>query len=346
MEILIGSFSAKLRKPFVSNKGRIESVDHVQVTLQADGFCGIGVCRADIAPDLAIIRAIRQQAIGFDVSKPSATISDLEAAIGRNPISVACDIALFDLHSRKLAIPARALFGRPGRHPQTAVTVGVETEEDLYQATHAFRDWPILKIKLRRDQPASLVTTVRKIYAGEIWVDANGGWDIQTAKANMTILEAAGVTILEQPLATGEFGKLSELRGSSVQIAVDEDVRGPESITGLAGNVDIVNIKLAACGGLGGAHATIDAALQAGLKTIIGCRTESVAGVTAASVLAHLAHYVDLDGHLDIADDPFFGITVNKGTVWLTEENGVGATKKQSTSAESFHDQAEMRSPR
>ena len=50
---------------------------------------------------------------------------------------------------------------------------------------------------------------------------------------------------------------------------------------------------------------------------MLGCRTESVFGITATSTLAGLADYFDLDGHLDIKNDFCQGLTFNKGTLEL-----------------------------
>ena len=49
------------------------------------------------------------------------------------------------------------------------------------------------------------------------------------------------------------------------------------------------------------------------MKIMIGCMVETSVGITAASHLAALADYVDLDGNLLIKNDPFIGVEVVKG---------------------------------
>ncbi|MGE6786599.1 mandelate racemase/muconate lactonizing enzyme family protein [Ensifer adhaerens] len=274
--------------------------------------------------DPAVLRFVAAQLRRSNLTGIQA-VRHVEERVGRTPLTVACDIAIFDLLGKQLDQPARVLFGECVSVPRTAVTIGVTKQEDLIELVAQYREWPILKLKLRRGQSVTGLEVVRRIYDGEIWVDVNGGWDLETTKASMPILRGIGVAILEQPLPQNRSHELHELRGGPVQIMVDEDVTGPQSIARLAGVVDVVNVKLAACGGLSGASETILAAQQVGLKAMIGCRSESVASVTAAATLCHLADFADLDGHLDVADDPFEGISIDRGHIRLTDRSGIGA---------------------
>jgi L-alanine-DL-glutamate epimerase-like enolase superfamily enzyme len=57
------------------------------------------------------------------------------------------------------------------------------------------------------------------------------------------------------------------------------------------------------------------AARKAGLKTMIGCMIETSVLISAAAHLAELADYLDLDGNLLITNDPYLGITAEKGVL-------------------------------
>jgi len=48
----------------------------------------------------------------------------------------------------------------------------------------------------------------------------------------------------------------------------------------------------------------IHLARASGLKVMLGCMIESSLGISAAAQLAPLADWLDLDGHLLLADDP------------------------------------------
>jgi L-alanine-DL-glutamate epimerase-like enolase superfamily enzyme len=61
---------------------------------------------------------------------------------------------------------------------------------------------------------------------------------------------------------------------------------------------------------------------------------ESSIGVTAAAHLAGLADWVDLDGHLYLAEDDFEGIEfANEGRLRMPTRAGIGAVRRsQATS--------------
>ena len=59
---------------------------------------------------------------------------------------------------------------------------------------------------------------------------------------------------------------------------------------------------------------------------MLGCMVETSLGVAAAAHLASLADYVDLDGHLLLADDPFDGLEFADGVVRPGPGPGLGVS--------------------
>jgi L-alanine-DL-glutamate epimerase-like enolase superfamily enzyme len=56
---------------------------------------------------------------------------------------------------------------------------------------------------------------------------------------------------------------------------------------------------------------------------------ETSLGIAAAAVLAGLADWVDLDGNLLLADDPFVGLELDEGCHWrLPTAAGVGVRRR------------------
>ena len=88
-----------------------------------------------------------------------------------------------------------------------------------------------------------------------------------------------------------------------------------------------INIKLMKCGGLREAMKMILRARELNLKIMIGCMSESSCGVSAAAQLTPLADWADLDGPLLISNDPFQGITYDKGKIILSDLSGTGVKK-------------------
>jgi L-alanine-DL-glutamate epimerase-like enolase superfamily enzyme len=78
------------------------------------------------------------------------------------------------------------------------------------------------------------------------------------------------------------------------------------------------------CGGVQEAFRMIQVARALGLKVMLGCMIESSIGVTAAAHLSPLADYADLDGNLLIANDPYRGVTVERGKLILPDGAGLG----------------------
>jgi L-alanine-DL-glutamate epimerase-like enolase superfamily enzyme len=91
-----------------------------------------------------------------------------------------------------------------------------------------------------------------------------------------------------------------------------------------AGAVDGVVIKLAKSGGIRPALQAMAAARALDMQIMIGCMVETSVAVTAAAHLAPLCDYVDLDGPLLIANDPYRGVTYEGAKLVLPGGAGLG----------------------
>ena len=78
------------------------------------------------------------------------------------------------------------------------------------------------------------------------------------------------------------------------------------------------------CGGLTPAIKMIKEATSLGMKTMIGCMTESTIGISAMAHIAPLVDYADLDGALLIKNDIATGVTISNGTIQFPEITGSG----------------------
>jgi L-alanine-DL-glutamate epimerase-like enolase superfamily enzyme len=87
-----------------------------------------------------------------------------------------------------------------------------------------------------------------------------------------------------------------------------------------------VNVKLVKCGGLTPGRRMIAEAKKLGLKTMVGCMTESTVGISAIAHLLPQLDYVDMDGALLLAEDIATGITLNYGKIRYADLNGTGVT--------------------
>jgi L-alanine-DL-glutamate epimerase-like enolase superfamily enzyme len=81
------------------------------------------------------------------------------------------------------------------------------------------------------------------------------------------------------------------------------------------------------CTGMREAHKMLTLARSLDMKVMIGCMTETSCAISAASHLAPMAEYADLDGAVLISNDVFDGTKILGGRVTLTDRPGIGVKK-------------------
>ena len=159
-----------------------------------------------------------------------------------------------------------------------------------------------------------------------IRVDANGGWALDDAKEMIKWLSERNAEYIEQPLSEGNEDQLKFLfKGRSLPIFVDESCRFSEDVPRLANFVDGVNLKLMKCGGITEALRILNTARSFGLKTMIGCMSESSVSISAGASLTGIIDYVDLDSHYNLFPDPSSGAVMINGVTMTNNGNGHGA---------------------
>ena len=88
-------------------------------------------------------------------------------------------------------------------------------------------------------------------------------------------------------------------------------------------------MKLAKCGGIGPAKRMLERARELGFRTFLGCMEETSVGIAGSAAVASLAEWVDLDGCLLLADDPFEGLELDAEHRWiLPQRPGLGLTRR------------------
>jgi L-Ala-D/L-Glu epimerase len=239
------------------------------------------------------------------------------------------DIALHDLIGKDLGKPLYALLGLdPSRTPVTSFTIGIADPETTLRKLEEIGDHPILKVKLGIGTPASQIETIaliRERYGGLIRIDANEGWDAETAVTILHRLRQFDIEFCEQPIPAGNPGVLRTIRERvSIPIVTDEDSLTARDLPRLYGCVDGVNVKLAKTGGIRGALAMIATARAMGMHVMLGCMVESAVAATAAAHLSPLVDWADLDGPFLTARDPFVGVTYDRGKLVLPDAPGLG----------------------
>jgi len=257
----------------------------------------------------------------------------MEAAIrGHGAARCAVDIALHDLVGKVTGRPAYEIRGMSAQIPPTDFTIGIDEPDIVAQRAARAAAFPALKIKCGGPADLATLEAVRAVFSGPIRVDANTGWIPDEAVRLLPELERLGVELIEQPFPAGRLDQLRWLQDrSTLPIVADESCVLPEDLDRLVGVVAGVNVKLAKCGGIGPAKRMLERARQLGFKTFLGCMEETSVGIAASAVVASLADWVDLDGCLLLADDPFEGLDLGADHRWvLSPRPGLGLSRRES----------------
>jgi L-Ala-D/L-Glu epimerase len=159
-------------------------------------------------------------------------------------------------------------------------------------------------------------------------VDANEGWTLESARELMPELIRLDVEFVEQPFPADDMDSFRSLRELSprLPVVVDEGCHDLTDVAPAAEYADGINVKLAKSGGVREAVRMIHAARALGLRVMVGCMVESQLGVAPAAAIASLADWVDLDGHLLLADEPFTGLRFEDGRVLPGPGHGLGVS--------------------
>jgi L-alanine-DL-glutamate epimerase-like enolase superfamily enzyme len=250
------------------------------------------------------------------------------------------DVALHDLVSRRHSQSLAAFLGADegALRVETDVTVPAGEPDEL-SATAAKRTadgFSVLKLKVGTDA-ATDVARVRAVRdaapEARIRVDANQGWTADEAIRVIRAMEDAGlgVEFVEQPVERYDIEGLARVTEAvDTPVMADESVFGPRELTAVIDRraADLINVKLAKCGGLGVARTLLERARAAGMGTIVGSMMEGPIGVGAAAALVTAVgttNVSDLDAAWWASESPVVGgATYDGGFIVLPGAPGLG----------------------
>jgi L-alanine-DL-glutamate epimerase-like enolase superfamily enzyme len=219
-----------------------------------------------------------------------------EAEMDSTPAAAcAIETALLDLTGQALAIPVGDLLG------------GTKRSEVVYGAVLPFTSPELLdrllpqalamgisevKLKVGRADDLERLAKLREVL-GEgvrLRVDANACWNLDEATERINAMAPYRVEAVEQPVSADDISGLTALRQAVAPLIIaDESCCTPGQTRDLIQSkaVDGFNIRLSKCGGPARTMAIIDMALQAGLKTQLGCQVGELGVLSAMG--RHLA---------------------------------------------------------
>jgi len=328
----------RLRHTWTIARNSSDFKENVFVRLERDGVVGWGEAAPNVRyqqsadETLAAIESVRPLMEAGDWFQYVSLREQWERAIPAESCACAAlDIAALDWVGRKLHVPLYRLFGLDAaKAPVTTFSIGIDTPEVIQQKVKETGDFPVLKIKVGTANDEQIVGAVREVTDKPLRVDANEGWhDKEQALKKIRWLQRMGVELIEQPLPAAMLEETAWLRERvEMPILADEAVTRAADIPRLAQAYDGINIKLMKAGGIQEAMRMIHIARALGLKIMLGCMIESSVAISAAAQISPLVDYADLDGNLLIANDPFAGVTVDRGRLILPDRPGLGIRER------------------
>jgi L-alanine-DL-glutamate epimerase-like enolase superfamily enzyme len=175
-------------------------------------------------------------------------------------IKSAWDMALHDIAAKNAGQPLFAFLGGQQKDIYTDLTIGIDSPVAMAEKAKQFirNGVTIIKVKLGKKGPEDVerIRLIRKAVGPHIQlrIDANQGWDFDTALSTLRALEPFDIQFCEQPIPHQYDHLLPALRQQSpIAIMADESVFDHHDAIRLmeADACDFINIKLAKSGGFG-----------------------------------------------------------------------------------------------
>jgi L-Ala-D/L-Glu epimerase len=268
--------SIPLRRPFVTSNGVVSAREMVLLRLEdGDGTRGYGEA-APFEP--------------YDGVPVQRAVEALSGGAGLRPAQAraAEEIARLDLTARQEHRPLADL-ARDSLPVNMTLPAGPPEEVAARAREGLAEGYACFKVKVGLPDDVERVAAARGAVGPwpALRVDANRAWSVDQAVQAIRALEEHDLEFVEQPCATLE--ELAEVRERvSTPIAADESVTTIEDVRRAIelGACDVVNLKLAGCGGFGPARDALRAARESGLEVFLSSTLDGPWGIAAALQLA------------------------------------------------------------
>ena len=340
-----------LASPLVTAHGLVSRRDGVLFSISDGVHCGWG----EAAPmpgwsseTLADCRRVLESAAsrlagleGVDDPRFAAVLKDLEA---RPHARAALAGAALDLAAQNEAVGLSSLLGsrfsagRPGSSPGSVPVHGLVSHSEpaavaSAAAGLALRGMSAVKLKVAAADPATDLARVAAARGAvgddiELRLDANGGWDVDTAVAALHRMADYNVAFCEEP-ASGIDGIAAVGAAAAVPVAVDESAVSVDDVaTALrSGTISVVVLKPQALGGPDLAMAAAALVEDSGAHAVVTTMVDSAVGVAHAAHLAAAALPEQVHGLATsslLAADTAARLEVRGGRIHLPEPPGLG----------------------
>jgi L-alanine-DL-glutamate epimerase-like enolase superfamily enzyme len=320
-----------------------DSTTIVVVEVWCDGVVGTGwtygspACAAVVEHHLAPLLTGRGP---LDVTRAWSAMVAALRNVGRPGIGgmalSAADCALWDLKARLLDLPLHRLLGAVHDEVPVYGSGGFTTYDDD-QLEAQLTDWvraqhiPRVKIKIGESWGGDVPRDLRRVAQArdivgpetELYVDANGGYQVGQAVRVAAALDELDVRWFEEPVPSDDPAGLGVVRSRSrADVAAGEYGSDLAYFTRLLDSVDCLQVDVTRCGGITELLRVAALAAAAGLQVSGHCAPhQHVAALAAVPNLRHLEWFHD---HARIETQLFEGALDPAGGRLLPREDVPG----------------------
>lgn len=334
MQLILHEYNLKLKHTFTISRESIDFQPSLIVELRSEGYSGFGEATSNPYYHITVpmmrdrLEGLRPFIENIKDQSPDEVWDSISPFLSSNMFALcALDMAYNDLYARKKGKKLHELWDfSTHNNPLTDYTIGIASIEKMVAKMKEL-PWPIYKIKLGTQEDIEIVTELRKHTDAIFRIDANCGWGVEETISNSVALKKLGVEFLEQPMKADNWEAHKEVyKHSALPIIADESCIIESDVAKCHNHFHGVNVKLVKCGGLTPGKRMLEEAKKLGLKTMVGCMTESTVGISAIAHLLPLLDYVDMDGALLLDKDIATGVTITYGKIDYPDGNGTGVT--------------------
>jgi muconate cycloisomerase len=280
---------------------------------------------------------------GLDAANIHVLNARLDAAIpGFLDAKAAIEMACVDLTARALGLPVHAYLGGAVKERLTFnAWIGIVAPEEaaaeaLKWLRRGFRSAKI-KVGGGIEADRERVRAVREAVgsAMALRIDANAGYDADTAIRLLRLVQPFDLQLFEQPVPAEDLAGMARVRreAGGVPIMADESIVDHASLLAVirAQAADLVKLKVMKQGGFHRAAAMLATAQAAGIRCVVGhgfgLGVNTMAEIMLAATSANVIDGLECVGPLKTADD----ITAEKldlgsGALALPPGPGLGVT--------------------
>ena len=283
---------------------------------------------------------LRPKVNGRELEDLARIRADVDHVLTGNPrAKAALECALYDALARSVHVPLNMMLGGRYRGEVKVIKmISVDKPEMMAnEAKQVAHEGLALKLKMSGKINLDLprVAKVRDAVGDDVFikVDANEAYDAKTAIRLAKGLADHGVEIFEQPVPRDQFDALAEVKTHSpIKIEADQSVRSFADAQTLIKNrmIDSINTGIAKIGSICEVRRIAELCEASGINCALSNTAGSMVGDAAAVHLAAsipgISPLCELGEFEVVSGDPFFGLTVEKGSIKVPEGEGLGVS--------------------